>query len=269
MEIKDFRFKKNFGQNFLIDKNITKKIAESIEEKENSLVIEVGCGDGRLTKELCKNYSQVLCYEIDKEVEPYLKDNLKEYNNYSVIFGDFLNKDINRDVENYKFDNLYIIANLPYYITTPIIEKIISSKINPKIMIFMVQKEVGDRFSAKPGTKEYNSLTVYLNYYFNIKKEFIVNRNSFLPKPNVDSIIVSFKRKERTIEVINEELFFKLVKDSFKFKRKTLKNNLINYDLEIINKVLNKYNLDLTVRAEQISLYIFCDIANNLNNKSI
>lgn len=159
---------------------------------------------------------------------------------------------------------MYVVANLPYYITTPIIEKIISSNINPDILVFMVQKEVGDRLSAKVGTKEYSSLSVYLNYYYDIKKEFILKRNCFLPSPNVDSVVVSFKKKDKMLEVYDEKLFFKLVRDSFKFKRKNIRNNLKEYNLVVIEKVLKKYNFDLNVRAEAISVDIFVDIANNL-----
>ena len=129
MEIKNFKFKKKYGQNFLIDSNITNKIANVIKDKTNSLVIEIGCGDGRLTKQLCNYYDKVLCYEIDEEVIPYLKDNLKTFNNYNVILGDFLKRDVISDIKSFKYDKLYVVANLPYYITTPIIEKIISSNI--------------------------------------------------------------------------------------------------------------------------------------------
>lgn len=264
MEIKNFKFKKKYGQNFLIDSNITNKIANVIKDKTNSLVIEIGCGDGRLTKQLCNYYDKVLCYEIDEEVIPYLKDNLKTFNNYNIILGDFLKRDVNSDIKSFKYDKLYVVANLPYYITTPIIEKIISSNINPDILVFMVQKEVGDRLSAKVGTKEYSSLSVYLNYYYDIKKEFIVKRNCFLPSPNVDSVVVSFKKKDKMLEVYDEKLFFKLVRDSFKFKRKNIRNNLKEYNLVAIEKVLKKYNFDLNVRAEAISIDIFVDIANNL-----
>mgnify|MGYP002442104121 FL=1 len=159
---------------------------------------------------------------------------------------------------------MYVVANLPYYITTPIIEKIISSNINPDILVFMVQKEVGDRLSAKVGTKEYSSLSVYLNYYYDIKKLVNVPRNVFVPVPNVDSVVVSFKKKDKMLEVYDEKLFFKLVRDSFKFKRKNIRNNLKEYNLVVIEKVLKKYNFDLNVRAEAISIDIFVDIANNL-----
>ena len=153
---------------------------------------------------------------------------------------------------------------MPYYITTPIIIKLIETKIDFDKIVVMVQKEVGDRFKAKPKTKEYNSLSVFLSYYFNITKILDVSRNVFMPKPNVDSIVVCFTKKVDKLKVNNEELFFKLIKDSFKQKRKNLRNNLKGYDLENISKTLSKYNLDLTVRAEALPLEIFVDIANNL-----
>ncbi len=128
----------------------------------------------------------------------------------------------------------------------------------------MIQKEVGDRFSAKPKTKDYNSLTVYLNYYFEIKKEFIVSRNAFIPKPNVDSIVVTLKRKKELLYLKDENLFNKLLKDAFKFKRKTIKNNLKDYDLNKIEEILKKYNFNLTSRAEELPLLVFVDITNNL-----
>lgn len=264
MDSKYNNFKKKFGQNFLVDKNIVKKIVNSIDILPNSLVIEIGCGDGKLTKELCSNFDYVLGYEIDNELKDYLLYNLKEYNNFEIMFCDFMKSDVISDIKKIKYDNLYVVANLPYYITTPILSKIITSRLGVKEIYVMVQKEVADRFSAKVGTKDYSSLSVYLNYYFDIKKLFDVNRNSFVPKPNVDSSIVSFKEKKEKKIVNNEELFFKLVRDSFKFKRKTLRNNLKEYDLEAIENILNKYEYDLSVRAENLDLDIFIDIANNL-----
>ena len=259
-----FNFKKKYGQNFLVDKNVVLKIINNLNISENNVVIEIGCGDGKLTKFLCEKFDNVIGYEIDNDLENILMDNLKEYDNYEIIFEDFLKRDINLDLKDYKNRNIYVVANLPYYITTPIIQKIIDSKINIKAMNLMVQKEVGDRFCAKVGSKDYSSLTVYLNYYFDIKKLFIVNRNSFLPRPNVDSVIVSFIKKDTVFKLNNQELFFKLVRDSFKFKRKTLKNNLKEYDLQKVEQVLKKYNYDLSCRAEQLSLEVFVDIANSL-----
>ena len=260
----DFEFKKSLGQNFLTDKNYLEKIVKVSNLEPNNLVIEIGPGSGNLTKEIAQYSDKVLCYEIDKRLEPILKNNLKEFNNIDIIFDDFLKRNIKKDLENYNYNNLYVIANLPYYITTPIIEKLIESDINLKQITIMIQKEVGDRFGAVPKTKDYNSLTVYLNYYFNIKKEFIVSRNAFIPKPNVDSIVITLKRKDNLLYLKDKELFNKLLKDSFRFKRKTIKNNLSNYDLNKIEEILNKYNFNLNTRAEEIPLEVFVEITNNL-----
>ena len=251
----NFKFKKQFGQNFLIDNNVINKIVSDIEVFPNSLVIEIGCGDGRLTKYLCDKFDFVLGYEIDLEVKEDLYKNLDNYDNYEIIFDDFLKRDVINDLLNKSYDNLYVIANLPYYITTPIIEKLTLLNLNVQLIRVMVQKEVGERFTALPGSKNYGSITVYLN--------FVVSRNCFLPKPNVDSIIISFYKKDKLF-VKDEMFFYKLVRDSFKYKRKTIRNNLKNYDLDVIQKVLNKYNFDLSVRAEQLDVSIFCDIANSL-----
>lgn len=258
-----FRFKKKYGQNFLVDKNIVTKIVSDIEILPNSLVVEIGCGDGKLTKVLCEKFDSVLGYEIDLDVKENLFANLSGFDNFKIIFDDFLKRDIVSDIKNVNYDNLYIIANLPYYITTPIIEKIVSSCLNINMIRIMVQKEVGDRFCAKPGSKDYGSFTVFLNYNFNIEKNFIVSRNSFYPKPNVDSMIVSFYPKDKNY-VTDLEFFNKLVRDSFKFKRKTIRNNLKDYDLSIIERVLDKYGYDLSVRAEQLDVDIFCEISNEL-----
>ena len=258
----DHKFKKKFGQNFLQDKNIIKKIANVAETNNEDLIIEVGPGAGALTEELVQK-SQVLAYEIDQELEDNLKEKFKD-KNFSLILDDFLKRDVNKDIESYKYNRLYVIANLPYYITTPIINKIIDDKLPVEKMVLMVQKEVGERFSAKTGSKDYSSITVFLNYYFDIKKEFIVSRNAFFPKPNVDSIIISFTKKDNKLSVNNEELFFKLIRDSFIQKRKTLKNNLKNYDFSKVEEVLNKNNLPLDIRAENVSLETFVEISNNL-----
>ena len=261
----NFNYKKSLGQNFLQDINVLTNIVKSANIKEKSLVIEVGPGSGNLTREIAKVANQVLCYEIDERLEVILDKSLIDYHNVDIIFDDFLKRDIKKDIEKYEYDNLYLVANLPYYITTPIIEKVIDSSLPFKQLTIMIQKEVGERFNAKPGTKEYNSLTVYLNYYFNLKKEFIVSRNCFIPKPNVDSIVISLIKKDNLLELKNKDHFNKLLRDSFKFKRKTLKNNLKNYDLDKINNVLTKYNFNLTTRAEEIPLEVFVDISNNLN----
>ena len=262
--MEDFRFKKSFGQNFINDKNIINKIIECSDIKENSLVIEIGPGSGNLTKELSRVARNVLAYEIDERLEDILDENLLGCNNVKILFQDFLQADLNSDIKEYNYDHLYLTANIPYYITTPIIEKIIRSKINFDKITLMMQKEVGERFSAKPGNKAYGSITVFLNYYFDIKKEFVVSRNLFTPKPNVDSVVITLTMKNGRV-ANNEDLFFKIVRSAFQYKRKNIRNNLRNYDLKLIEEVLKKYNLDLTVRAEQLDLDIFIDIADKLS----
>ncbi len=264
LEKNNFHFKKKFGQNFIIDQNIINAIIEKSEIDKDTLVLEIGPGAGSLTTKLAEKAGYVLCYEIDKSLEKVLKENLKEHQNYKVVYEDFLKADIKKELSKLAFDKIYVVANLPYYITTPILFKIIEEKLNIQKIVIMVQKEVGERFKAKEGTKEYNSLSIYLNYYFYTKKLLDVNRNVFLPKPNVDSIIVEFTRKETLKSVKNEKVFFKLIRDSFKQKRKTLRNNLKEYDLEKIETILKKYNYDLSVRAEELKVDIFIDIANNL-----
>lgn len=264
MNPKDFNFKKKFGQNFLKDDSIPKKIVEHANILEDSLVIEIGPGAGALTKILGRKAKQVLCYEIDESLEDILDYELVDYDNVDIIFDDFLSRNVKKDIEKYNYSHLYVVANLPYYITTPIVTKIVEEGIDVDRIVIMIQKEVADRFAAKPKTKDYGSITVFLNYYFNIKKEFLVSRNCFVPKPNVDSIVISLTRKEVLLPLKNQELFFKLVRDSFHFKRKTLRNNLKGYDLEKIEVVLKQYNLDLSVRAEELPLEVFAEISNNL-----
>ena len=259
---KDFNFKKRYGQNFLKDDNILNNIVNTIDITENDLVIEIGPGAGALTNKLLNKTKKIICFEIDKQLEIYL--NKFEETGVKVIYGDFLDQDV-KSYLNFSYDNLYIIANLPYYITTPIINKIIVDKIPVNKCLFMVQKEVADRLSASKSTKDYNSLTVFMNYHFELKKLFNVSRNVFYPKPNVDSaVILLTKREKPLVNVKNEEKFFKLIRDSFKYKRKTLKNNLKSYDLEKIEEILNKHNMNLSARAEAISIEIFADISNNL-----
>ena len=259
-----FNFKKKYGQNFLKDKNKVKKIVDSADIKDNSLVIEVGPGGGILTTELSLKADNVLCYEIDLELKPILENKFSK-NNVKIIFDDFLNRNIENDIEKYNYDNLYFISNVPYYITTPILLKLINSSLNFDKIVIMVQEEVGERFSAKPNSKDYSSITVFLNYYFDVKKEFKVNRLEFNPVPNVDSEVISFTRKKELLKLKDKELFFKLVKDSFKFKRKNIRNNLKGYNLDIIDRVLKNNNLDLTSRAEQLPIEVFVEMSNKLS----
>jgi len=259
----DFNFKKKFGQNFLKDSRIVNAIVEKAEIDEDTLVIEVGPGAGALTSELAKKAGKIISFEIDESLKEILAKNLSEFGNVEVIYGDFLEANVNEIIKKYNYSKKIMVANLPYYITTPIVTKIIDDCVDVSRLIIMVQKEVAERFSAKAGTRDYNSLTVFLNYYFDIKKIINVPRNCFYPVPNVDSAVVSMNRKSG-LELKNREFFFKLVRDSFKFKRKTLRNNLKGYDLDLIEKILNTYGYDLSVRAENLDINIFVDIANRM-----
>lgn len=264
IEASNFNFKKKFGQNFIIDENIIKSIITKSDIDENTLVIEIGVGAGALTIGLSQFAKNVLCYEIDETLKQVLDVTLKNEKNVDIIYKDFLQADIKNDIKKYEYKKIYVIANLPYYITTPIIMRIIESKIDVDKIVVMVQKEVGDRFKARPNTKDYNSLSVFLNYYFDIKKLLDVSRNVFMPKPNVDSIVVEFKKKENIYKVKNEDFFFRLIRDSFVQKRKTIRNNLKGYDLDKIETVLKKHNFDLSVRAEQLPIEVFVELANYL-----
>ena len=259
----EFNFKKKFGQNFIVDENIIDKIISKTNIQDDSLVIEVGPGSGALTYKLCKKADKVICFEIDETLRDILSNNLKDFNNVEIIFKDFLKANLKELLQKYKYKHLYLVANLPYYITTPIITKIIDDNIDIDKMVVMVQKEVGERFNAKTNTRNYNSLSVFLQYNFDINKLMDVSRNVFLPKPNVDSEVIEFRKKDK-IKVNDLQKFYSLVRNSFVQKRKTLRNNLKGYNLEKIESILKKHGFDLSARAEQISIEIFIEISNAL-----
>ena len=267
MERYNVNFKKKFGQNFLKNISVVKRIVDVANIKEKSLVIEVGPGGAIMTRELAKRADNVLAYEIDEDLKDELYSRLEGLNNVEVLFKDFLTSDLCGDVSKYDYENLYFVSNVPYYITTPIILKLIDSKLKFKRIVMMVQKEVGDRFTTGPGNKSYGSISVLLQYYFDARKEFLISRNEFVPVPNVDSVIISFKEKENKYELLDSQFFEKLVRDSFQQKRKTIKNNLVCYDLEKVNMVLQRSGYDLSVRAEVLPVNVFVDLANELCTK--
>ena len=256
-----FVYKKSLGQNFLNDENVINKIVLSSSIDKDTLVIEVGPGSGFLSKRIIPLAGYTLLYEVDERLKSVLESNLSKYDNYSIIFNDVLKQNIKEDISSYHFSKVFLVANLPYYITTPIITKFIK-EIYPDKIIVMVQDEVADRFSSSVSSRSYGMITVLLNAKYSVKKMFKVNKNCFIPRPNVDSAVVSMiKRKDN---ILNEEIFEKFIKDCFKYKRKNLKNNLLDYDLEFIEKILFKYNLSLSSRAEDIPVDVFIDISNNL-----
>ena len=262
--MKDFQFKKSLGQNFLNDKNVNNKIVESPDIDKDTLVIEIGPGGGAITELMVPKAGRAMLYEADSRLEEHLNNLLSSNDNYEIVIGDFLKADLVRDLARYSGMKIYVVANLPYYITTPIIMKFVEECVLPQKFVIMVQKEVAYRLSAGVGSRDYGSLTVFLNYYYDIKKLFDVSRNCFTPKPNVDSAIVAMKLKKNRLEVLDMNVFNKLVRDSFSFKRKTLRNNLKGYNLEIVEKVLESYGFELSVRAENLELEVFVDIANEL-----
>ena len=259
----EFKHKHSLGQNFLKDKGVLAKIIDSVDVKEDDLIIEVGPGQGALTKFLKLFKANLRCFEVDTRVKKYL-DSFED-DKTKIIYNDFMKVNLEEEIKDIDYKDLYVIANLPYYITTPIIEKMISSPLNVKAMVLMVQNEVADRLSAKPGSKDYGAITVYLNYYYNVEKLFFVHRSAFDPAPNVDSAVIKLSKKDNELELNDKDLIFKLVQDSFKMKRKNIRNNLKGYDLEKIAYVLESYGLDLTVRAESITLQCFVDMANELS----
>lgn len=264
MEKYDVNFKKKYGQNFLKRKAVVERIADVCAITKKDLVIEVGPGGAILTQELARRAGNVLAYEIDIDLEPELNRKLGDFSNVTILFQDFLESNITKDIANFSYENIYFVSNVPYYITTPIVMKLIDSKINFKKICMMVQKEVGLRFTAVPGSKVYGSISVFLNYFYRVKKEFLVSRKEFVPVPNVDSVIISFESREELLPLTDEKLFFQIVRDSFQFKRKNIRNNLKKYNLDVVASVLEKYGYNLSVRAEQLPLEIFIEIANAL-----
>ena len=255
----EFNFKKKFGQNFLYDKTTINNIVASIDAKPDDLIIEIGPGVGSLTKNLVKKECHLIAYEIDIDTMEYLS--FLEGDKVQIIYDDFLKRDIKEDIKNINYNRLFIVGNLPYYITTPIITEIIDSGVNPNEMIFMVQKEVADRFTAKVSTREYGSISVFLNYFFEIKKLFLVDRRKFKPVPNVGSAVIKFVRRDNLLPV-DMEKFQKLVRDAFHFKRKNLRNNLKKYNLNKIEAILDEHGFTLDHRAENLDYKVFVDIAN-------
>ena len=257
----NFNYKKSLGQNFLKDENIINKIVSSSSIDKDTLVIEVGPGAGSLSKKIIPLSGFSLWYEIDLRLESVLNSTLECNKNYKIIFNDVLKQNIRQDISDYNYKKVFLVANLPYYITTPIITKFIK-EIYPDKILVMVQDEVADRFVSRPSSKDYGMITVLLNSKYSVKKLFKVSKNCFEPIPKVDSAIVCFDKRET---VIKDEDFFEIfIKDAFKFKRKNLKNNLKSYDLSLIENILVKYGFSLSSRAEDIPVDIFIEIVNKL-----
>ena len=255
-----FDYKKNLGQNFLQDKNIIDKIVNAPDYGDNNLVIEIGPGAGALTKELLKKVDRAILYEVDTRLEKILNKELSTFVNYELIFDDFLNRDVNKDISKYDFDNLYIVANLPYYITTPIIMNVLENHIPVESITVMIQKEVAYRMKAQPSTKDYGSLSLAVQYYCEPYLVANVPQNCFMPRPNVDSAVIKLTVMDKPkVQVNNEKFMFEFIKAAFSQRRKTLVNcifssGLLTLSKDEIGKMLNGLGYDERVRGESLTL---------------
>lgn len=262
---------KSYGQNFLIDEYTVSNIVDSANVNKEDLVIEIGPGLGTLTALLLEKAGKVLCIELDKKMIQILNDRFSLYDNFELINDDILKVNLNKLISENNFKNIKVVANLPYYITTPIIMKLLEDKLNLTSITVMVQKEVAERLAQHPGEKETGSITYSINYYTNPKIVLNVSKESFIPSPKVDSAVLQLMvLKEPKIKVIDEKLFFKIIKSAFLQKRKTLINSLCNSGLEsksFLEKMLNNLNIDLKIRAEQLTLEKFGEISDYISNK--
>lgn len=266
----NFSFKKSLGQNFLIDVNVLKNIIKHAGISKQSGVIEIGPGIGSLTEQIAIHAKKVIAYEIDQRLEPVLAETLQAYENIELIFTDVLEANIHEAIKKY-FSNVsdtHIVANLPYYITTPIIMKLLEDKLPITRLTMMTQKEVAVRMSALPGDKDYGSLSIAVQYYTEAKIVMDVSRHVFMPRPNVDSAVLTLTIRETPpVEVIDEPYFFTIVRASFAQRRKTLRNNLISYfkerlSREVITKVIHQAGIDGQRRGETLTIKEFATLAN-------
>ena len=270
--------KKSLGQNFIIDTNILKKIVNAGTVDKNTVVIEVGPGIGALTEQLAKQAKKVLAFEIDGRLLPVLDDTLSPYDNVTIIHQDVLEADLDSTVLPVlsPSDHLTAVANLPYYVTTPILMHFLKSNLPMDTMIFMMQKEVAERLAAVPSTKAYGSLSIAVQYYMDTEVAFTVPRTVFQPMPNVDSAIVKLTRKQtKGVIVKDESFFFAVVRSAFVQRRKTLWNNLIQAFgkegniKEKIEKALTEVNIDPSRRGETLTIEEFGHLSNALYEKNL
>jgi 16S rRNA (adenine1518-N6/adenine1519-N6)-dimethyltransferase len=268
-----FSFKKSLGQNFLIDTNILKKIVSFANLEENSGAIEIGPGIGALTEQLARTSKKVVAFEIDQRLLPILNDTLSPYPNIKIIHNDVLEADVAEVIteEFNAINDIMVVANLPYYVTTPIIMKLLEEHLPIRGIVCMLQKEVADRISAKPGTKEYGSLSIAVQYYTEAETVMIVPKTVFVPQPNVDSAVIRLTVRERpAVTVTDETFFFQVTRASFAQRRKTLLNNLTSQlpdgkqKKEDILQALSASGIDPARRGETLSLKEFGLLSNEL-----
>lgn len=266
----EFRFSKSLGQNFLIDENALCKIIDNSCIDENTNIIEIGPGFGTLTQRLCQNAKKVVAIEIDSTVIPILTENLEEFDNVKIINADVLDLDLNQLISD-EFDGgaIKVVANLPYYITTPIIMALLERKLPVSDIIIMIQKEVADRILAVPGKKDYGALTVAVGYYTVPEIVLTVGPGSFMPPPKVSSSVVKLQVRETPAVDVNEKNFFKVVKAAFAQRRKTLLNAISNSGItkkskEEILEALKLSGIDEKARGETLSIEQFAILSENL-----
>ena len=266
-----FKFSKSLGQNFLTDKNIIDEIVNGAGIEPDDTVLEIGPGIGVITYEAAQLAKKVVAVEIDKSLLPILAETLSEYENVKVINEDILKLDINKLIEDEGMENVKIMGNLPYYITTPIIMKILDEGVKASSITIMMQKEVADRIKAGPGTKAYGALSVAVQYYCTVDKVASVPRSVFVPQPNVDSVVLRLNiRSEKAVKLDNEKLFFDCVKAGFGQRRKTLLNSLqkVNgVDKNIVMQSLASAGIEESRRAETLTIEEFALIANEVNKR--
>jgi 16S rRNA (adenine1518-N6/adenine1519-N6)-dimethyltransferase len=266
-----FFIKKKFGQNFLTDQNILNKIVDTAELDKDTDVIEIGPGLGALTEIIASKCNRLLCYEIDSDLIPILKNNLSEYNNVEIINNDVLKCDVNKDIDTY-FSNskrIALISNLPYYITTPIILGLLEATDRITTYVMMMQEEVADRICSKPAVKDYNALSIAVQYRCTASKEIRVPRTVFVPQPNVDSAVIRLNLyKEKPYNPKNEAFFFKVVRCAFAQRRKTLANNLslMGYSKDLIYKALDELGYDKSIRSEALDVSDFVRLSDWLGD---
>ena len=264
-----FEFSKALGQNFLIDGNILKNISKAGEITKEDLILEIGPGIGTLTEELALNAKKVVAVELDKNLLPILGETLKAYDNIEVVHGDILKLDLKELIDN-KLEGgpIKVVANLPYYITTPIIGKLLEEDLNIHSIIIMVQKEVADRIVATPNSKDYGALSLFINFYSHPQIILKVPKTVFMPQPRVDSAVVKLNIKDELPDV-DRDLFFKVVKSAFNKRRKTLLNSLSSGELglekEIIKNVLKEADIPFNIRAENLNIEDFIKISKILS----
>lgn len=269
MEENGLTFLKKYGQNFLINESVPLRTAEMCEDDTSCGVIEIGPGIGTLTSKLAERFKKVVAIEIDTRLIPVLDTTLAEYDNVTVINGDVMDFDIN-DLINEHFEGMdvCVCANLPYYITTPIVMKLLESSARLKSITILIQKEVADRLCAKAGSTEYGAITASVAYYAEAKKLFNVSAGSFMPAPKVDSTVVKLSLyPEKPIKPQNEELMFKIIKAAFLQRRKTLSNavsNTVGISKSTVGDILEEMNLSRDIRGEKLSISEFAQFSDIL-----